>query len=150
MRMDGSFKVSASRQHVYAFLTDPERVIRSLPDVQSSKIESPEAFDLATRVGVGPMRGVMEMRFRIVDKQPEQRAVFKAQGSGMGSSVDLETGFSLEDVDGQATAINWYGDARIGGRLASVAGGLLEPLAKKNIATFVSAVQRGLEGGNGA
>lgn len=145
MRMDGSFTVSAPRNRVYEFLTTPEQVISSLPDVQSSKIESPEAFSVAVRVGVGPMRGVVETRFRIAEKEPNRRAVFKGQGSGMGSSVDMETGFSLHDVDGQGTRVDWYGDARIGGRLASVAGGMLEPLAKKNIAAFVAAIQRGLE-----
>jgi carbon monoxide dehydrogenase subunit G len=146
MRMDGSFTVSASREQAYAFLTDPNRVIGSLPDVQSSSVEGPDAFQVATRVGVGPMRGVMDMRLRVVEKEPNQRAVFRGQGSGMGSSVDMETGFTLEDAPGQGTRVNWYGDAKIGGRLASVAGGMLEPLAKKNIASFVAAVQRGLEG----
>ncbi|MBI4493386.1 MAG: carbon monoxide dehydrogenase subunit G [Chloroflexi bacterium] len=146
MRMDGSFTVTAARQQVYAFLIDPERVVKVLPDVQSSRIESPEVFSVATRVGVGPMRGTVDMRFQIAQKEPNQRAVYKGQGSGMGSNVDMETGFTLQDAGG-GTEVQWYGDAKIGGRLASVAGGLLEPLAKKNISTFVAAVQRGLEEG---
>ena len=150
MRMEGSFTVAVPRHRVYEFLTDPRSVIQALPDLQSSNIESQDAFSVAARVGVGPMRGVMEMRFAVAEKEHDQRAVFKGHGKGMGSTVDLETGFTLAENGAGSTSVNWYGEAKIGGRLASVAGGMLEPLAKKNIATFVAAVQRGLEGGNRA
>jgi carbon monoxide dehydrogenase subunit G len=145
MRISGSFDVTASVSAVYAFLTDPARVIAALPDIQSSKVESSEAFTVVAKVGAGPIRGTMEVKFRLAETESNTRALFKARGGGMGSTVDMDTGFTLAPLDQAGTRVDWYGDAKIGGRLAAVGGGLLEPLASKNIKAFVAAVQRAID-----
>lgn len=144
MRIEGSFTVPAPRSEVYQFLTDPQRLVAGLPDIERSQMEGAGAFSVVARVGVGPMRGSLELRLRLTESEAERRAVYHGQGKGMGSTVELETGFALSDTPAQGTEVGWYGEAKIGGRLASVGGGLLEPLAKKNIARFVDAVRRAL------
>ena len=42
------------------------------------------------------------------------------------------------------TRVNWQGEAQIFGRLASVAGGLLEPLGKKQIQKLIDGLQAAL------
>jgi carbon monoxide dehydrogenase subunit G len=42
------------------------------------------------------------------------------------------------------TKVNWQGEAQIFGRLASVAGGLLEPLGKKQIQKLIDGLQSAL------
>jgi uncharacterized protein len=44
----------------------------------------------------------------------------------------------------EGTKVNWQGEAQIFGRLASVAGGLLEPLGKKQIQKLIDGVQAAL------
>ena len=43
-----------------------------------------------------------------------------------------------------ATKVNWQGEAQIFGRLASVAGGMLEPLGKKQIQKLIDGLQAAL------
>jgi carbon monoxide dehydrogenase subunit G len=38
----------------------------------------------------------------------------------------------------------WKGESQIAGRLPSLAGGLLEPLAKKNIQKLIDSLQKAL------
>ena len=42
------------------------------------------------------------------------------------------------------TKVVWNGEAQIFGRLASVAGGLLEPLGKKQVQKLIDALQAAL------
>ncbi len=146
MKLSGSFTVSSSRDRVYAFLTNPRKVVDALPDIQSSEVEE-DAFTVEARVGVGPMRGTMRVHLKMVVQEPNEHATYRGQSKGMGTTVDLETTFALRDAEngGGGTSVDWSGDARIVGRLASVAGGMLDPLARKNIQTFVNAVQGSLE-----
>lgn len=147
MKLSGSFVVPGRRCDVYRFLTDPQKIAGILPDVDSATAGG-DGFAAVVRVGVGPMRGTMQVRLAISERETDTRAVYQGQGQGLGSTVDLAAAFSLRDADGGArTAVEWSSDATIGGRLASVAGGLLEVLARKNIERFVAAVQRTLETG---
>ena len=47
-------------------------------------------------------------------------------------------------ANNSGTRVNWQGEAQIFGRLASVAGGLLEPLGKKQIQKLIDGLQAAL------
>jgi hypothetical protein len=40
--------------------------------------------------------------------------------------------------------VSWKGEAQVFGRLTSIAGGLLEPLARKNIQKVVASLQQAM------
>ena len=59
----------------------------------------------------------------------------------------MVAGFDLAPAPTQplgGTKVNWQGEAQIFGRLASVAGGLLEPLGKKQIQKLIDGLQAAL------
>jgi carbon monoxide dehydrogenase subunit G len=145
MKLHGVFEVSRGRPEAYAFLTDPANVAAALPDTSIAEVR-PDGFTVEARVGVGPMRGTMSTRLDVVEREPDCRALYRGQARGLGSIVDLSAGFDLEEIPGGGTRVDWSGEANVSGRLASVAGGLLEPLARKNIERFITAVQDRLEG----
>jgi carbon monoxide dehydrogenase subunit G len=145
MRLQGAFEVAASRWEVYGFLTDWSRVAPVLPDVTSYEVHDADTVSLDARVGVPNVRGTMRSRFTIVDREPDRRARYRGRASGLGSSLDLEVEFALEDA-GEGTEVRWAGTANVLGRLASVPGGLLEPIARRNLTAFVEAVRAALDG----
>ena len=61
-----------------------------------------------------------------------------------GGNVSFTAGFDLSAVNG-GTKVAWQGEAQIFGRLTSVAGGLLEPLGKKNVQKLIDGLQAALE-----
>ena len=72
-----------------------------------------------------------------------------------GGNVTVVAGFDLFPIangsaDGIAlgivfgTKVNWQGEAQIFGRLASVAGGMLEPLGRKQIQKLIDGLQAAL------
>jgi uncharacterized protein len=143
MQLEGSFEVPAARDDVYGFLTDWSRVAPILPDVSSYEVQDADTVALQARVGVSAIQGVMRSRLTIVDREPGRRAQYRGRATGLGSNVDLEMSFRLEDA-GSGTEVQWSGTANIAGRLATVTAGLLEPIARKNLEVFVDAVQGGL------
>jgi carbon monoxide dehydrogenase subunit G len=61
-----------------------------------------------------------------------------ADGTALGTAAGTPPGTAL------GTKVNWQGEAQIFGRLASVAGGLLEPLGRKQIQKLIDGLQAAL------
>src|SRR5262245_2903484 len=147
MRLDGSFSVNAPCDEVYAFLTDPARLSRHLPDVQSIEIEDADHFTVTARVGVSHIKGTMVMKLAIANRRPPVSTTVTGKGSGLASVVDLVTSFTLSEGANGATIVNWQGEMQIGGKLAAFGPqGLLDRMARKNVETFIEGIKGGLSG----
>jgi carbon monoxide dehydrogenase subunit G len=144
MHLEGQFTVSGSQVDVYAFLTDPRRVSRHMPDVTNVDIQDDDHFSVTARVGVSHMKGTMVMKLEIRDRQPPVGTTVVGRGSGLASNIDMVTRFRLERSDGQ-TVVYWQGDVTISGKLAAFGPqGVLERLARKNIDAFIEGIKAGL------
>jgi carbon monoxide dehydrogenase subunit G len=83
------------------------------------------------------------VKVELSEGQRAQRAQYKGQGSMAGGNVTMVAGFDLAAVE-VGTKVNWQGEAQVFGRLTSVAGGLLEPLGKKQIQKLIDGLQAAL------
>src|SRR5208283_1425435 len=97
MHYDGSFEVPAKKEMVYEFVTDPNKITSIFPDVQDVKVIDPNNFTLKAKVGISFIRGMMDVKLNIVEKDPPKFAKMKAKGNGLSSSVELDNTFNLED-----------------------------------------------------
>jgi carbon monoxide dehydrogenase subunit G len=95
------------------------------------------------KVGISHIRGTAEVKLHLAEAKRPQRAVFQGKGSLVGGSMNLTATFDLAEA-GEGTRVAWKGEAQIFGRLISVAGGLLEPLAKKNVQKLIDGLQAAL------
>jgi carbon monoxide dehydrogenase subunit G len=139
----GDFTVAKSREQVFEFLTDAERFCPLLPDFQSMKKEDGDKFMVTLRVGISHIRGDAKVKMKLLEATRPSHAVYEGKGDVAGGTATLRAGFELADADG-GTKVAWKGQAQIAGRLASLAGGLLEPLAKKNVQQLIDALQAAL------
>ncbi|MBI2189449.1 MAG: carbon monoxide dehydrogenase, partial [Acidobacteria bacterium] len=62
MHLQGQFTVAAPQAEVYAFLTDPAKVSRHMPDVKDVAIEDADHFTITARVGVAHIKGTMVVK----------------------------------------------------------------------------------------
>ena len=139
----GEFEVSKSPAEVYDFLTDPNRFCPLIPDYQGMSVVDKENFSVKVNVGISHIRGVADVKLKLAESERPKRAQYQGQGSMAGGSVSFAAGFDLTPA-GAGTRVAWKGEAQIFGRLASVAGGLLEPLAKKNIQNVIDGLQKAM------
>ena len=139
----GEFEVKKNPEEVYDFLTDPNRFAPLLPEFQAVTVQDPTHFTVKVNVGVSYIKGAADVKIELAESQRAQRAQYKGQGSMAGGNVTVVAGFDLAPVNG-GTKVNWQGEAQVFGRLTSVAGGLLEPLGKKQIQKLINGLQAAL------
>ena len=140
IKFSGEFTSPRSPDEVYDFLSDPNKFAPLLPDFESMTLHDATHFTVKVRVGVGNIRGSAEIKMELAEAVRPQRALYKGKGSAVGSQITVNAGFDLSPVEG-ATRIAWQGEAGVFGKLASMAGGMLEPLGKKNIQKLIDGLR---------
>ncbi len=143
IKFGGDFTVKKKKEEVYDFLTDPNRFAPLLPDFQGVVVQDATHFTVKVNVGISYIRGTAEVKMHLVEAQRPARAKYEGQGSVAGGGATMVAGFDLSEADG-GTKVAWTSEAQIFGRLTSVAGGLLEPLAKKNVQKMIDSLQAAL------
>lgn len=139
----GQFEVKRTPEEVFTFLTDPKRFAPLLPEFQSLSVQDPTHFTVKVNVGISHIKGTAEVKLELTQAERPTRAQYKGQGSVAGGNVTLTASFDLSAAS-ECTKVVWSGEAQVFGRLASVAGGLLQPLAKKNLQRLIDALQAAL------
>lgn len=131
-------------EEVYDFLVDPNRFCPLLPDYQGMEIHDDKNFLVKVSVGISHIRGTAAVKMSLVVADRPTRAVYEGNGEVPGGSATLRAGFELEPAPGGQTKVKWTGQSSVLGRVASLAGGLLEPLAKKNVQKLIDGLQKAL------
>ena len=144
IKFGGDFVVRKKPEEVYDFLVDPNRFCPLLPDYQSMEKLDDKNFLVKLSVGISHIRGIAAVKMSLVETHRPQRAVYEGKGDVPGGSAILRAGFDLVDSAGGETKIIWLGQSTVVGRIASLAGGMLEPLAKKNVQKLIDGLQRAL------
>lgn len=143
IKFSGEFEVKKKPEEVYDFLTDPNRFASLLPDFQGLTVQDPTHFTIKVNVGISYIKGSADVKMELTEAERPTRAQYKGQGSVAGGNVTMVAGFDLSPT-ADGTRVQWQGEAQIFGRLASVAGGLLEPLGKKQVQKLIDGLQAAL------
>jgi uncharacterized protein len=143
IKLGGEFEVKRSPEEVYDFLSDPHRFAPLLPDFQSISVVDGNHFTVKLDVGISYIKGTADLRMELAESERPKRAQYRGQGSLPGGNLSIMAGFDLVPLNG-GTKIAWQGEAQVFGRLASLAGGLLEPLAKKNVEKLIDGLRAAL------
>ena len=143
IKFGGEFQVQRSPEEVYDFLTDPQKFGPLLPDFQGMSVQDATHFTVKVNVGVSYIKGTADVKMVLAEAERARRAKYTGQGSVPGGGANIVAGFDLAGANG-GTRVAWAGEAQVFGKLASIAGGLLEPLGKKNIQKLIDALQKAL------
>ena len=144
IKLGGDFTVTKTPDEVYSFLVDPNRFCPLLPDFQSMEIVDAKNFLVKLSVGISHIRGTAAIKMTLVDEQRPTQAVYEGKGEIPGGSATLRAQFQLEEASGGKTKVIWSGQSSVLGRVISLAGGLLEPLGKKNVQKLIDGLQNAL------
>ncbi|MGA8874564.1 MAG: carbon monoxide dehydrogenase subunit G [Candidatus Korobacteraceae bacterium] len=143
INFSGEFTTPRAPEEVFDFLSDPNRFGPLLPDFQSMTMQDPTHFTVKVKVGVGNIRGSADLKMELSEAVKPLRAHYKGQGTAVGSQVTVSAGFDLSALP-EGTKVVWQGETSIFGKLASMAGGMLEPLGRKNIQKLIEGLQQAL------
>ncbi len=143
IRFGGEFTVKKKPEEVYDFLTDPNRFGPLMPEFRALSVHDPQNFTIKVNVGVSYIKGTADVKMRLAEAERPRRAKYEGKGDVAGGGTTLIAGFDLAEAP-DGTRVAWNGEAQIFGRLTSLAGGLLEPLAKKNVQKLIDGLQSAL------
>ena len=144
IKFAGAFEVKRNLEEVYDFLTDPNRFAPLLPEFQGLNVHDVTHFTVKVNVGVSYIKGTADVKMELAQAERPSRAQYKGQGTVAGGSVVMTASFDLAP-NTEGTKISWQGEAQVFGRLTSVAGGLLEPLGKKQVKKLIDGLQSALK-----
>ena len=143
IKFSGEFEAKKTPEEVFDFLTDPNKFAPLLPDFQGMSVQDATHFTVKVNVGISYIKGVADVKMELAESDRPRRAQYKGQGSVAGGNVTMVAGFDLSPT-ALGTKVAWQGEAQIFGRLTSVAGGLLEPLGKKQLQKLIDGLQAAL------
>ena len=85
------------------------------------------------------------MDFIIKEKTVNQGATLVVQGTGLQSTIELQTKFSLNEIEKQKTMLNWEAEANIKGLLSGIGSKMLEIRGKKQIEEIIESLKKEFE-----
>jgi carbon monoxide dehydrogenase subunit G len=144
LQYSGEERITASPDVVWAFVTDPEKVGRSMPDVIDVTVQDPTHVDAVVQVAVGPVRGKFKLKVELQPDPSRRRIDLKVSGGGFGSAVDMTAGADVVDAGQGTTLLKWVGQAVARGPVAAVGGRVLDAQAQKLITRAFTNVRQQL------
>ncbi len=144
MHYEGSFDVAAPREKVYDFVTDPNKVTTIFPHVLSVKVIDPNNFAVKAQVGMSFIKGVMDVKLALLDNRRPTFTKLRANGTGLNSTVDLESSFTFEDAPSGGTHVSWAAEAKVGGMLANVGSRLIDSAADRYVKQIIGRLEKRL------
>lgn len=147
MHFNGTVKINASREKVWRFLTDPEKISDCAPGLESLEIITPnEKFRAVASIGFGAVKATFVTDVTWMDLQPPNRARMKIHGKAPGSVVDGTSEMVLSDGEKPGeTVLDWSSDVTVVGTIASLAARLMGPVTQKLTGAFFECVRKKIE-----
>ena len=105
--------------------------------MQSLEVLSPDRFRAKMKVGIGLIKGNMDFEFHVADKVPLNSARLVGNGRGVGSSVELQTSFTLAEI-GSGCKVGWAAEVKVGGVMAGLGSKLLDSTSAKIVEQVIA------------
>ena len=144
MHYDGSFDLTAPKEKVYDFITDPMKLTTIFPAVRSVKIIDEDNFTLEARVGTSFIGGTVQVRGSMTDKKRPTQAKLNAHGTGFNSTIHLESTFTMEDGEKGGTHVSWAADVTMSGMLTRVGPRVVDSAADKYVKQIMESLEQKL------
>lgn len=136
MDMTGSQRIEAPRDIVWAALSDPEMLKRSIPGCQSIEKVSDTEMNATVVLRIGPVKASFAGKVTLSDLDPPNG--YRIAGEGAGGVAGFAKGSATVrlDSEGAATILSYEVQAQIGGKLAQLGARLIDSTSKKLAAEF--------------
>ena len=141
MKVEGTRTFAAPRATVWAVLSDPERMARTMPGVESFDVQDDAHWraDVKIPLGLGGLR--MSIDFEMTEERPPEFARLAAKGNGVGAMMDMEPAFHLAEA-GEGTEMRWEADVTIAGPVGSMGQRVLQPIVNQQVGAVLTALEK--------
>ena len=139
MDMDGTYRIPAPRETVWAALNDPEVLKASIPGCDSLDMSSPTEMHAAVTSKIGPVKAKFNGTVTLQNiHAPESYTIVGEGKGGVAGFAKGSADVSLAE-DGAETVLTYKAHAQVGGKLAQLGSRLINSTAKKMADDFFRA-----------
>ena len=146
MNLDGAAVLSGSPDEVWAVITDPAVLARTIPGCQTLEQVGDDSYRMNVSVGVGAIRGTYAGEVHLTDQQRPTSYVMHASGAGAPGQVRATVTINLHPDDAGTTTLTYSADAVVGGPVAGVGQRMITGVAKRMAGQFFQAIDNELTG----
>jgi carbon monoxide dehydrogenase subunit G len=146
VNLDGSAVLSADPERVWAVITDPAVLARTIPGCESLEQIGDDEYRMNVSVGVGAIRGTYAGEVKLSDQKRPASYVMHASGAGAPGQVRATVTINLEPSEAGTTTLTYSADAVVGGPVAGVGQRMITGVAKRMAAQFFKAIDDELTG----
>ena len=146
MEMNGSERIGAPREAVYAALNDPEILKQSLPGCQELEKVSDTEFTATIVVKVGVIKATFKMAGTLMDLMPPEGYTLRGEGKGGVAGFAKGSAQVRLEEDDEGTLLHYTVAADIGGKLAQLGARLINSTAMKFASEFFGNFSRVVAG----
>jgi carbon monoxide dehydrogenase subunit G len=143
LHFEDSFDVSASPDTVWEFITTPSEFIKVIPDLVKQEVKDSTHFSVSFKMGLGMIRGTVNMAFEIKDPIPKSSLRLVGKGNGLQSSADLAILLNLS-AEGKGTHVAWSADLNVAGTAVGLGARFIEPVTRSKVKEIVEGIRREL------
>jgi uncharacterized protein len=148
MRFSNEISVDAQPDELFAFVSDPEKVVTCLP---GASVEGRDGDDWrgAMSMRVGPIKANYRGTLRFLELDPDaRRAVMRVRADEASGQGQAEARIVSEIADGDGAAcIRMETDLQIRGKVAQFGRGAMEKVAGRMLERFADNLEEAIKGG---
>ena len=133
MQLQGKFPLPTEVDRVWAYVSDPGKVIECVPGLQTYTVGENKRVSATVQVSIGFIRGTFQTNTKVIKEDlTTHTAVLELSGTGAGSGFNAVVNIRVASA-GTQSELDWDANVSISGPL----GGLAKPLIEGNIKRII-------------
>ncbi|WP_420594773.1 CoxG family protein [Deinococcus sp.] len=142
MQVQGSHTITAPRERVWALLQNPDVLARCVPGVTEMVPSGDDSYNAVLNVAVGPVKGKFQAKVNITDRQPPQQMTLSIDAKSPTGIVTAVGTLNLLALDDGNTQVDWAGEPKLRGMLATLAGRLIGGITQQQADIFFANLEQ--------
>jgi len=140
LKIEGTHKIDAPRERVFAALIDPAILQKCIPGCDAMEKTGDSQYSTRLTAGVGPIKGVFTATVSLEHIKAPEYYKLVVEGKGQPGFVKGAGELNLTQADG-GTSILYTGDVNAGGLLASVGQRMIQATANMLAGKFFACLE---------
>jgi uncharacterized protein len=146
LKIEGSYRIEASRQRIFAALIDPQVLQKCIPGCEQLEKAGENQYNARLTAGVGPVKGVFTATVSLADITMPEHYKLVVEGKGQPGFIKGSGALDLKEAE-SATEIQYSGDVNVGGLIASVGQRMIQATANMLAGRFFKALEAEVKAG---
>jgi len=139
VNVTATYQFEANQQKVWDTLQSPEILSSCIPGCERFEPEGDGRYDVAMRVGIGPIQGAYTAKITLSEQKPPDSFRMAVKGSGAGGTFDGSGVLTISETGGTCT-VAVDGEVHVTGVVARVGQRLLGSAAKTMLDKFFGCI----------